>query len=795
MSSQKSSNSLFETENKAPKSQVTGPSAWHRRTKFAGAALLLAFLCSCVLMLSCWSAGYGFFPKRAPVEVAKSESTEPNVADVSESSSASASVVEVASELICQGDFDAAGELIEHELDVSPGSTAQHQLNQLAQIVQQYKDLSEQRQSAREAAYQEQLDELDKLRTAAHKEDTNDVNDISGISDANDVNDISAALSVIANASALADDQQRSELLGRPFVKQTFQRAIDKAAEFELEGKWLDAYTNCYYWLLASDPDNKAYLDYAEQLIDKAGIVASFQDSPCETQEERYEGVKKEMFLQAIKALNYRYVSVMDYGQMASEAVRRCELLAEVMAVSFSENSQSDDSKSSFSPPDTNQLAAWRVILAALSDEISQSLIGFSKDKFVEIFGKVLALNTTTVKLSEQVLIAHFAEAALSALDPYTVMVWPRQVQDFEKMMTNEFTGIGIEIGKPKGLLTVASLLPDTPAYRAGLDAEDVIEAVDGVETKDMSLMCAVRKITGPKGTKVTLTIRRPGEDETRDITITRDRITVPTIRGWQRTENAGWLYMIDQQNKIGYVRITSFSGQTVSGLEKALSTLEKEGLKGLILDLRFNTGGLFESAVGVSDKFLKEGWIVTTEAGIGRIGDGKAANEKGTHPNYPLVVLINSSSASGSEIVAGALADKEHNRAVLVGQRTHGKGLVQGIIHFRSGGQLKYTMAYYHLPSGQRVKSRDAAKKAGTKDWGVAPDVEIKLTIEELKNMLNVQRDNSILVQANRDESKESLKRHTAEDTLAADPQLRVGVLLIKTKLMEAGVPVSNVN
>jgi carboxyl-terminal processing protease len=746
-------------------------------------------------MLSCWSAGYGFFSKRAPVEVANSESTEPNVTDISESESAQAGVVEIASELICQGDFDAAGKLIKHELSESPDSTARPQLRQLAQIVRQYKDIGKQRQSARENAYQEQLDELDKLRTAAHETDANDVNDIGHISDANDVNDVTAVLSVIANASTLADEQQRSELLGKPFVKQTFQRAIDKAAEFELEGKWLDAYTNCYYWLLASDPDNEAYSDYAEQLIDKAAIVASFQDSPCETHDERYEGVKKEIFLHAIEALNYRYVSVMDYGEMASKAVRRCELLAEVMGVSFSEDLQGDDSESSFSPPDTDQLTAWAATLAALSDEINQSLIGFSKDKFVEIFEKVLALNTTTVKLSEQVLIAHFAEAALSALDPYTVMVWPRQVQDFEKMMTNEFTGIGIEIGKPKGLLTVTSLLPDTPAYRAGLDADDVIEAVDDVETKDMSLMCAVRKITGPKGTNVTLTIRRPGQDETKDITITRDRITVPTIRGWQRTEDADWLYMIDEQHKIGYVRITSFSGQTVSGLEKALSTLEKEGLKGLILDLRFNTGGLFESAVGVTDKFIKAGPIVSTQAGVGRIGDWKAAKEKGTHPDYPLVILINSSSASGSEIVAGALADKEHERATLVGQRTHGKGLVQGIVHFRSGGQLKYTMAYYHLPSGQRVKSQDAAKKAGTKDWGVAPDVEIELTSEEIKKMADVQRDNSILVQANRDENKESLKRHTVEETVAADPQLAVGVLLVKTKLIEAGVTVPNAN
>ena len=124
----------------------------------------------------------------------------------------------------------------------------------------------------------------------------------------------------------------------------------------------------------------------------------------------------------------------------------------------------------------------------------------------------MLSLNDTTVELPQRPLVAHFTEAALAVLDPYTVVVWPRQVQDFEKQMTNQFSGIGIEISRTKGLLTVASLLPDTPAYKYGLDAGDVIETVDGVATKDMSLLCAVKKITGPKGTKVALTIRRPTE-------------------------------------------------------------------------------------------------------------------------------------------------------------------------------------------------------------------------------------------------------------------------------------------
>ncbi len=281
--------------------------------------------------------------------------------------------------------------------------------------------------------------------------------------------------------------------------------------------------------------------------------------------------MKIKMFVRAISALKSNYVSLIDYRQMATKAIRRCELLGEVMEFVIDDFELTIENRKS--------LSAWSAALAAVLDEVEHSPTGISKDKFIDVFEKVLTLSTRTVQFPRSVLIAQFAEAALSALDPYTVMVWPRQVQDFEKMMTNEFTGIGIEISKRLGLLTVTSLLPDTPAYNSGLDAGDVIEAADGVETKDMSLTCAVRKITGRAGTKVTLTIRRAGEEGTRDITITRAKIIVPTIRGWQRTESGRWLYMIDEKNKIGYVRITGFSAETASGLEKVLTGLEAEGL------------------------------------------------------------------------------------------------------------------------------------------------------------------------------------------------------------------------
>jgi carboxyl-terminal processing protease len=700
----------------------------------------------------------------AAVEVGKSESTE-SVA------------VDVVCELIYQGKFDAADKVV----------VENSRLGRLAKIVDEYQDIKERRQLAGEAAYKEQLAELEKFQAEM---DSNDVND---------VNDVLKMLGLIAKAREYASDSQKEQLLSESFVEETFQRAIQKAAEFESKGKWLEAYTNCYSWLQVIDPNNKEYSKHADQLLDKAAIVASFQDSSCESRSERYAGVKKELFVWAIEALKRYYVNIIDYRQMATKAIGRCELLGDVMALSFSDISDSPDMASSnktseepFSPPDSEQLSAWSVGLAAILDEVEQSQMGVTRSKFIEIFDKVLTLNKVTAQLPKRVLVAQFSEAALSALDRYTVMVWPRQVQEFEKMMTNQFTGIGIEISKQKGLLTVASLLPDTPAYNSGLDAGDVIELVDGIQTKDMSLTCAVKTITGPPGTEVELTIKRSGEEKTKNITITRAKITVPTIRGWQRTAVGKRLYMLDEENKIGYVRITSFSGGTADALEKVLKELEAEGLKGLILDLRFNTGGLLDSAVAVTDKFIEEGLIVSTRPK--GLWTYLSARKGKTHPKYPLVVLINSYSASASEIVAGALADERHERAILVGERTHGKGSVQGITQLpEAGARLKYTMAYYHLPSGQRVESRDDMKKEGRSDWGVGPDIKIKLRNDEIRKMSQIQRENNVLVQASRDKNSAALKKHTVEETLAADPQLAVGVLVIKSKLIQADSLVSS--
>jgi len=720
---------------------------------------------------------------------------------------------------IYKGNFIAAAELL-NKADTGDEAA----LGKLEKIIEEYNAIEQRRKAALKTAYEERLAQLNEfsvkydtnavdandvvktmtgaIRTNLEKfiikdgTNTVEVNDVvESVSaaiktklqrftiknDTNnvDVNDVVKVLLAVIETAAYADEQQKEHLLERKITTWAVEKTLQKSAEYQAQGKWLDALF-LYRRLQNLYKDNKEYEDCADKLTQKVLIKASLQDSTCETWQQRHKNIDKEIFIWAIKVLDFRYISLIDYREMASKAIERCKLLTEV--VSFA-----DSWKTDFPRPDSNMVAVFCDELDEILNDVRTSFSGGSRDKFISVFEQVLTLNTKTINLPQEVLIAQFSQAAIASLDPYTTIVWPVQVEEFSKNITNEFTGIGIEITKADGPLTVASLLPGTPAYNSGLDAGDIIEAVDGLPTKDMPIGCAVQKITGPAGTKVRLTVRHQGLDKTEDITITRARIIVPTIRGWRRDQQGQWQYIIDEQYRIGYVRITDFSPTTADDFEDVLKQLEAKSLQGLIVDLRFNSGGLLESAVAIADKFLSSGRIVSTRPRFASFRTYLDAHKKGTHPDYPLVILINSNSASASEIVAGALQDPTHKRAILLGQRTFGKGSVQTIVrHPASRAQLKFTMGYYHLPSGQRVESRDVMKKLEREDWGVAPDIEVELKANELKKMIDVQRDNDVLARVG-PENDATHKRHPIVETLEADPQLAVALLIVKTKLIEA--------
>ena len=302
----------------------------------------------------------------------------------------------------------------------------------------------------------------------------------------------------------------------------------------------------------------------------------------------------------------------------------------------------------------------------------------------------------------------------LETLDPHSSFLPPNMYKEMQEETKGRFEGLGIEITVKEGVLTVVSPIEDTPAFKAGIQAGDQILKIDGELTKALSLMESVKRMRGPKGSKVTLTIMREGFPKPREFTLIRDVIPIRSVR-----------YEV-LEKQYGYVRLSQFQEKTDSEFQKAVKALEEEtkgGLKGLILDLRNNPGGLLDQAVKVSDRFIESGVIVSIE---GRREEHKM--QFNAHPQednlkrYPLVVLVNGGSASAAEIVAGAIQD--HGRGIILGTQTFGKGSVQTIFSLKDGSGLRLTTARYYTPGGRSIQAK-----------GIAPDIIVKpLPLDEEK-------------------------------------------------------------
>ncbi|MDX1779006.1 MAG: S41 family peptidase, partial [Thermodesulfobacteriota bacterium] len=277
----------------------------------------------------------------------------------------------------------------------------------------------------------------------------------------------------------------------------------------------------------------------------------------------------------------------------------------------------------------------------------------------------------------------------LRTLDPHSSFMRPDFYKELQVETKGSFGGLGIEITMKKGILTIVSPIEDTPAFRVGLKAGDKIVKIEDETTENMTLLDAVKKMRGPAGTEVTISIMREGFLEPREFTITREIIHIKSVK-----------YKSLEEGTIGYIRLSQFQEDTGEEFKKALATLEggDTPLKGLVIDLRNNPGGLLDQAVKVSDEFLEEGLIVYTQGKLeGQQMSFTAQPNENPH-DYPIIVLVNGGSASGSEIVAGALQD--HNRAVILGTTTFGKGSVQTIIPLEDGSGLRLTTARYYTPS-----------------------------------------------------------------------------------------------
>ena len=299
----------------------------------------------------------------------------------------------------------------------------------------------------------------------------------------------------------------------------------------------------------------------------------------------------------------------------------------------------------------------------------------------------------------------------LASLDPHSAYLTPELYKELQVETKGAFGGLGIEITNRNGMLTVVAPIEDTPAARAGIKPQDIILKIDGEFTKDMSLVEAVKKMRGPKNTKVRLTIKRENPAQLLDVTLTREVIKIQSVKS--HTLPGGY----------GYLRITQFQEHTDDDVEKALHQLEKDtgGMRGLVLDLRNNPGGLLTQAVKISDEFLDSGLIVYTDGRLENQKQKYFAHKANTWGDFPMVVLVNGGSASASEIVAGALQD--HKRAMVLGTQTFGKGSVQTILPLDENSALRLTTARYYTPNGRSIQAK-----------GIEPDV----VIEEGKQVTN---------------------------------------------------------
>ncbi len=407
--------------------------------------------------------------------------------------------------------------------------------------------------------------------------------------------------------------------------------------------------------------------------------------------------------------------------------------------------------------------------LAAVSvSRLSVPAVNAGADTYekLKVFTEVLSVveRNYVEEVDTKELVYSAIDGMLNSLDPHSAFLSPEDYKEMQVDTRGEFGGLGIQISMKDNILTVIAPIEDTPAWSAGIKAGDKIVKIDGEPTKDMTIQEAVNKMRGPKGTQVTISIFREGWKEAKDFSITRDIIKIKSVKS------------DTIEDTVGYVKITQFQERTASDLDKTLKKLQKEGVTSLVLDLRNNPGGLLNSAVDVSGKFLPPGRLVVYIKSRDGSKIEYRTSERGQTFEMPMVVLVNYGSASASEIVAGAL--KDWKRAVVLGEQTFGKGSVQSVVPLSDGSGLRLTTARYYTPSGTSIQST-----------GIIPDITVKLAEADGQEAHPVLREKDL--EGHLENEQEGESKPPGEETESAvltavsreqDTQLQRAVDLLKT-------------
>lgn len=581
---------------------------------------------------------------------------------------------------------------------------------------------------------------------------------------------LSESVRVLVELDVLRGKANHAALAADPRFTSTVERAQRAATEAEARGDWVLA-GELFGRLSALFEDEHRFEADADRLTARLSMIrlyaprrlwdlnnerrvlAGEEPFPAynpygDTFEEKLEPVRAGMVVRALQNAATRHIEPANMKAMLIAGLETLRVFA-----------TTEDLKTAF--PGLGDAARNRDFLAGLDEMIARLNTRAGQATLSDlsfVVDGVRELNRDTIGVLEQAVLHEFANGSLEELDRYTAIIWPDEIKRFERSTQGRFTGVGIQIEwDDKFNIKVVTPLPGTPAQRAGISPGDIITHVNGQSIEGFTLDQAVELITGPEHTGVRLTVER-AEGEAEDaprkelsFELKRTPIDLPTVKGWKKTGPGDneWDWFADPAAGIGYVRITNFSENTTREFDAAVAEMRRAGLEALVLDLRFNPGGLLDQAVSISNRFIDQGLIVKTEGVNGAVRQREFADASlpasRSLRDIPVAVLINNGSASASEIVSGAIQAYAHEGGIsawVIGENSFGKGSVQNVFPIDASGEamMKLTTHYYKLRDDRLIH-----RLPDSKSWGIAPDLQVEMLPDQIIEALELRRDADI--------------------------------------------------